>query len=467
MVRSCWVLAVVIGIGRAAAQEPEIPVQKLTVTPAAAPVPALQYSLLPDFRDTTPGNAALLYYRAFAPDWSSRVRGNKDLQEKIDDAQDKPAAEVKAMPELQFIRNWGMLKEVDRAARRTYCDWELAPRIREEGISLLIPDVQGLRAYARSLKLRAKLELADGQFDKAAYTFQTGLQLGRDTAHGPTLIQALVGVAISAVMLDEVEEWVGTPQSPNLYWALTNLPQPFIDLRMGFQGERVMLDNLLPGFREALAAGHMRALSQDQMQDIVSKVSQITNGPPPPMIAIIGIVAKNYGPAKEFLKQRRWLAAEIEALPAIQVVLLHEAAIYDRLYDEMLKWQGQPYAIARPGLEQADRDIKEEVMRTGRQSLASLLLPAVMNVHRAQVRTDWKINLLRTVEAIRLNAAAHGRLPARLADITEVPVPLNPYTGQPFDYRLEGDTAILTAAPPAREPLHSGNSRRYEITLAK
>src|SRR5205823_1759147 len=64
-------LAVVVSVAGAGAQppaEPEIAVRKLTVTPAAAPVPALKYKLLPDLRETTPGNAALLYYRAFSPE---------------------------------------------------------------------------------------------------------------------------------------------------------------------------------------------------------------------------------------------------------------------------------------------------------------------------------------------------------------------------------------------------------------
>ena len=39
-----------------------------------------------------------------------------------------------------------------------------------------------------------------------------------------------------------------------------------------------------------------------------------------------------------------------------------------------------------------------------------------------------------------MHAAANGgKLPATLADVTVVPVPLDPVTGKPFDYRLEGD----------------------------
>jgi hypothetical protein len=308
--------------------------------------------------------------------------------------------------------------------------------------------------------------LADGQFDKAARTLQTGLQLGRYSANGPTLIQGLVGAAISAIMLQESEEWIAAPGSPNLYWALTNLPQPFVDLRMGFQGEKLMLDSFLPGFREALLKGHMRPMSQEQLADIVNKLGEITGGPHPPTVVVVALVAKNYGAAKEFLKEHGWPAAEVEALPAVQVVLLHEAATYDRLYDEMLKWQGQQYVIARAGLDQADRQLKDEIVRTGRQSLASLLLPAVTKVSFAQARTDRRINLLRTIEALRLYAAAHGRWPDKLADITDVPVPIDPISGKPLEYRRDGDTAFLTAPPPQGEPARQGNSERYEITLS-
>src|SRR5688500_9847739 len=53
----------------AAQAQPADPI-KLTVRPAPAPVPALRYQLTPEVRDQTPGNAALLYYRAFSPEWA-------------------------------------------------------------------------------------------------------------------------------------------------------------------------------------------------------------------------------------------------------------------------------------------------------------------------------------------------------------------------------------------------------------
>ncbi len=49
------------------------------------------------------------------------------------------------------------------------------------------------------------------------------------------------------------------------------------------------------------------------------------------------------------------------------------------------------------------------------------------------------------VEAIRSYAAANGgKLPARLEDVSDTPVPDNPATGLPFDYGVDGDTATLS-----------------------
>ena len=40
------------------------------------------------------------------------------------------------------------------------------------------------------------------------------------------------------------------PGCPNLYWALTYLPDPVISIRKGLQGERMMFTNELGGLDE-------------------------------------------------------------------------------------------------------------------------------------------------------------------------------------------------------------------------
>jgi hypothetical protein len=83
------------------------------------------------------------------------------------------------------------------------------------------------------------------------------------------------------------------------------------------------------------------------------------------------------------------------------------------------------------------------------------------------LRLDRRIAALRCVEALRMYAADKGRWPAKLDDVTAVPIPLDPATGKPFDYRVEGDTFTLSADPPENEKPSAANAIRYVITLKK
>jgi hypothetical protein len=76
-------------------------------------------------------------------------------------------------------------------------------------------------------------------------------------------------------------------------------------------------------------------------------------------------------------------------------------------------------------------------------------------------RLDRQIAALTAVEAIRSYAAAHGgALPARLEDVSDTPVPQNPVTGKPFEYRVENGSATL-ADSQSLEPL------TYTIRISK
>src|ERR687887_1331563 len=212
---------------------------RLTIHPAAEPVPALKYRLLPELEEQEPGNRALLYYRSPSPEWWKNIR-RPEVMEKINKALTTP---LKDLPraEVGWVVNYSFLRQVDRAARREYLDWGLTPQVRKEGIGLLLPDVQGFRETATLLALRCRLETADGHFDKAVYSLQTGMTLGRDVSRAPTLIQFLVGAAIVQVMLTQMEDLIQAPRAPNLYWALTDLPRPFVELRKGLEGEKAMI----------------------------------------------------------------------------------------------------------------------------------------------------------------------------------------------------------------------------------
>jgi hypothetical protein len=95
------------------------------------------------------------------------------------------------------------------------------------------------------------------------------------------------------------------------------------------------------------------------------------------------------------------------------------------------------------------------------------LLPALEKVRRAQGRLEQRIALLRHVEALRLYAAAHdGKWPGKLSDVA-VPLPVDPFTGKPFLYTVEGAVAHLRGSPPPAEKKNPGFNIHYEVAIQK
>jgi hypothetical protein len=69
------------------------------------------------------------------------------------------------------------------------------------------------------------------------------------------------------------------------------------------------------------------------------------------------------------------------------------------------------------------------------------------------------------LEALRLHAHQHGAaLPAALADV-KLPLPVDPVTGQPFEYAVTDGVATLHGANPI--PGQERMNRHYEIRVRK
>lgn len=454
-------------------QAPPEEVIRVVIRPAAAPVPALKYQFLTTYRDQIPGNAVIYYGRA-------AQMGMKNLggpEEKVWTWMEMPLKDLPREEVRLLLRPYhNVFRELERAARCDRCDWQLREGIRTQGLSFLFPEIQKLREFSNLLTLRARLEMAEGHFHEAVRTLRTGFTMARHASQAETLISSLVGYAIAQQMADQATDLIQISGAPNLYWAITDLPQPFIDLRVSLQSERMLVSGLFSPLAEAGIDIRTTPLSHQQLQVVIEGMGHLfddghSRETTSLRLALIGMTAKGYPEAKEFLLAQGMAAETVEAMPRLQVVLIFALAEYDRLFDEMIKWQGISYWQARPGLEKAERGLKEEKIKAGvlgRIPLASYLIPAVQKVFFATTRLDRKLAALRSIEAIRLYAAGHdGRLPAALSEITEVPIPIDPVTGKDFDYKMEDGKAVLSAPPPAGEQPRSGNYLKYELTLAK
>jgi hypothetical protein len=169
--------------------------------------------------------------------------------------------------------------------------------------------------------------------------------------------------------------------------------------------------------------------------------------------------------AKKYLAQVLGLSeAQIEAMPASQVLLLHMLHYYREVRDEALKmtyltsWQ-------RLGLDEIDQKMKS-LPNIEAAWLPRHMLPAFQRVQTRALLLQRKLAALRVIEALRMHAAAQGgQLPERLEDVVVVPVPVDPGTGKPFEYKKEGQSAVLMSRLPGGSLAYEGV--RYRLSVKK
>jgi hypothetical protein len=456
----CAVLVILPALAHAdGAGGPTETVVHFAVQPMAAPKPALRYQLLPELKEMNPGNPIHAYLKCFME--QQNFFFGKEAVDNREKWQTMPLAELP----LKELKDYGRfaLRQADWAARLDAPDWGILLQAKRDGMNLLLPDVQQMRMLASALKVRFRAEVAECRFEDAIRTAKTIFGEARHLGEHPTLIGDLVGIAVAMVGIGPLEEMIQQPGCPNLYWALSDLPNPFIDLRKGIQGERLLLEADLAGFDLT------EPLSEAQQKKLVAKVKTMLQytgpgGKQKDVEAWLEARVKDEGHRKA--ARRRLVEAglaeeQIKALPPLQVVLLDEKHQFEVWRDGSAKWMMLPYWQAEPGL------LVEPTPPRDDPSLFGPLLSANQKVRRAQARLEQRIALLRHVEALRLYAAENdGKLPVQLSDV-KVPLPVDPVTGKPFIYKVEGATATLKGTPPRGEEANPVYNVRYEVTIKK
>jgi hypothetical protein len=447
---------------------------RLLLSPAEPPTPALRYQLLPDARLAVTGDAAA-YYRQVI-----ELLPRKPLAQEgalLSEWSDEPLSQFPTEEVQKALASYDeVFALLDKGARCDHCEWGVRERLRRDGIGAVLPELQPMRSCAGLLAVRARLELALGRPDRAINSLRNGFALARHVGECETLIHFLVGVAISAMMEKQLDTLISRPNAPNLYFALTDLPVPLISMRRGLEGERLGIHGTFPCLRDVAMNPDAGPLSEKDLTECVQIVNNLSkeNEVLPGYLGRVFLVWKirtKHEIAKRTLIEAGRARDKVEAMPHIQVAMLHALLEYDAALDNLIVGQDRPYSEAAERLRTVNRRYLQERWRNPTASaipLAPLLLPAVERVTAARMRTDRKIALLRTVEAIRFYAAKHnGQLPPTLRAIKEVPIPLDPATGQEFDYHVEGVVARVHAPVPKNEAPNVGNSVVYVFKMRK
>lgn len=431
-------------------------VVELEISPASEPVPALKYRLLPPQRERLPGNAALYYHRALLTlhDSLPSAKPAQELQSRIQDWLSTPLDKLPiADVEKTVVGFRQVLAELERGARCERCDWQVP--IELDGIATTMPEIQSMRNAVRVLGLSVRLKTAKGDFPGAIRSVQACLQISRHLNDGKTMISALVGSATAAVALGQLESLVQQPGAPNLYWALTDLPTPLIDLRDAFESEYLLLDREFP----QLARFRSQTLPLDEARRLTDEILERwanaglgDEGPKTLEGARIQFMQTSLvllPAARRHLMEEGRTPEQIDAMPVPQIVMLELERQWDVANQAVLKWSRVPEPFRSAGWNQEVQLFSESCLR--RQSFQidfNLLRPAIEQGGQAGLRRDRQIAMLRIVEAIRLHAAQEkGQLPDSLEAIKVVPIPTDPATSQPFLYTVANGAATLEGTP--------------------
>ena len=430
------------------------PTGALVLSAMAAPRPALRYQLLPEVRELQAGNPVQWYLRCFAE--QRNFFFNKEVTEERNKYRTMP---LKDLP-IDKIRNYGgsALTQADWGARLDTPDWQVLDRVRSESTDLQLPEIRSLRILAAALQVRFRGEVARRDFDAAIVTAKTMFAFARHLGECPTLEASRLGLAVTHMGLDTLEEFVQQPGSPNLYWALTDLPIPLVDVRKGLQGERAMLTTELRSYRDDLV------LTDRELDELIGRLSgragfarQESGLTPRNLRSTLAGWAKD--PARVDAARKRLSESGIKSdlkFSAMQVILLDEKRQFESLRDDEMKLLGlTPWQIE--ALTEKPRP----------QNLFAESLPRVAELRLEQANVECRVAVLRHVEALRIHASGHeGSLPHALRDVT-LPLPFDPVSGKPFSYRLDGPTAYLSTPSPRLEKIGPAFTAEFEIAIRK
>jgi hypothetical protein len=191
---------------------------RLVLHPVPRSMSGGEFRLLPDPKEMTDDDAFPLYVKAVESlpkdlDWA-KIKSWRQLPLK-----DLPQEEVGAV-----LRSFdAILPLLEQAGRCKRCNWVIS----SAGNSAI--DLQSLRNVAFLIALKARSQLARGDYASCVQTLGTAFSLARHFSEGPTLVYTLVGAAIVGVTCAEMELYVQQADAPSLEASLLAIPQPFVD----------------------------------------------------------------------------------------------------------------------------------------------------------------------------------------------------------------------------------------------
>lgn len=439
----------------------------IELVPQAEPKPALSIQLMPNDFNAKEGNAAIHYLQAMGFfEQSYAQQAKRDFELKNQEAAREEGKDLDDFPPYSW---WDLRPEdlpIDQvrdylsytsfqprslaeAASRKLCDFNRNMRDVENPMMYPLSEIQSMRELARTQKLRFLLALAENRTGDAVEILGQQVTMAYHLNQEPFIVSSLVGMACAGIGLADSYFLCEHAGAPNLYWAIASLPQPLVDLRPAMAYEREFLFEQIKLLREVDASPRSPLYWSRALDEFSESMQGMSSGDDLYQFDKSGMtlmVAAGIPGARRFLHEVEGMSIEdMDKLPNTQVFLLAVRKFYEHARDEIFKWQ---YATHwERNSVQTDSYLAEAAEEFGLITTPStLVLPAMKSAMSAQTRLSQQLAYLQTIESVRHHLATHDRqFPSSLADL-DLPAPLDPATGKPFQYLLHDQGATLTGA---------------------
>ncbi len=445
------------------------PVTTLSVAPRSAGEGAdrFRYRLKVLPHETTPGNAAMNYASAFA-DYSFFKNDRANFQEFKEDYSEWSGGEVSLsdipLEKLtvacsrfdEFIDN-----HISVATRCRQCDWGIAIEdLRgKQVLQMDFPAIRSANSISWTLVLKTRAAIKQGEFERATELLRMHYTLAQNVSRLNNSIAVLTSVQCISRANDTLLEFIAQPDAPNMYWAIAQLPHPIISGVAAMETQLVMLENLVPEFSEIDAAQWPDQQWERIALEVFETFADTENLTSTPNAAREQTTAKalylkaslaGLTAAKKRLLVARMDATKVESMSVAQIMLLDAKREYEQAKSE---FQTMIYMPIPASILLQQRREAAYSPETRQDNLGANIFYTFgpMNLNQKVAEVQQELDLIHTIEAMRLHAADTGSLPLSLDEIKSVSIPLDPLTGKPFVCQLALNNAEFTLNPSAYE----------------
>lgn len=308
--------------------------------------------------------------------------------------------------------------DLTAALERSNCDWELGLEDMR-GVKLLtfmLYDVQECREMARMLMLRTRLAIAEKRYDDAVTSMRNQYRIGSDVAKMPFLVCGILGLWIDGMNNSTLIELIASQDSPNMYWALSGLPQPLIDMRPTMQFEMDNVPRIFPFIDRTETAQHApqewNRLYTQTIREYSKTGSDFRGGPNSGKelddtqagVAATGLALAGYSHAKARLIAQGMDRDRVEKMSVGQVIAIYTERVSRKYGDEYEKLWYMPFVDMHKvcdSLEKRLYDAKPFGPSEDREIFptVSVLIQPIPVARAAQVRVERDLATLQVIEA--------------------------------------------------------------------